>query len=1684
MGEAYRGLTVQFKADGSKVLAELRSMSRAASRTEAELRMLKRALRFDASSTKAAQAQLKLLGEKAAAVRAEEKLMRREFEKLGKVEIGGKSMKELAAQTHDANTQAAILGDRYAKVTSELAGQYRQLRKITESTRGLKKYASVFKGKDFIGHDPAKIDEAIDKIGNKLHWTTEQTEAQKAAIRSLIEEFKATGAAYKNMDDIAKYQSFGNKLVEQAAKGKVALREMNEAAKAFRPTEMAPKLAETRADMQRLEAQARQLKEAMHLDPSSFDAAIGHVKTLEASLQSLDAEAEDLKAELRELGQTPGVTEAAADATKLESNLREARSELERIGTEANEARSRLNLLEKEANDAGIDLAKAKTEAEELAAATRLTSANAAVDKQREHVKALGEAYDVATDKVQMYNRAVQLNQGFAAYTANRAMYASTKNQMTSVKRQPLISASALTSMGMQTYSTIYPMAMMAGMHILQSADEIDAAYRNVRKTVQGTDEDFEMLLENAKEASHTRWTSASDLLQIESIGGQLGIQSKNLQAFADTVANLDIATDEAFETEDIALWLGKMSNIMHISADEYDNFADSLVRLGNSEPALESDIANITARFAGMASIVGMTPDEILAIATAATATGQKAESAGGSLMRTIGRIESATAGVSEGMRNLEDMTDEDIEAFESAKGSLEAYAKVADMTSEQFAESWQQDPTKTFQKFVEGLKRIKDEGGSVEGTLQNALGIGSIRDRQLLSGLTQTTDVLSESLKMSSNAYHGISDEYGDAGDAAREAEKKVQGFSGTVQKFRNVLQDLAAEAGDSLLPMLNGLLGIVDGLTGGFKDLADPAKVILTSTLALAAASGPLMTGMGAGMNMINSARASLEKYRSAEQTLARIQGSTLLKRNKTAQSFVKLTNKIDRANRAIVKLDANMAAYEGSHDDSRYKKMQQGKNAAKEKRAQYTMERDSIAKSANRWSMVESVGRGAMSLAKGIGGMAAFSAAVFGIEQLGEAIADTYDKAEKFRKSTEGLREAAEKIKDTSNYASNGIEGQAKALNTITYQHGDYKRSMQELAEEGAALYDSIGERLNGAFSDAELAKIYSDNILDLAGNCGGNADKIAELQHAIDMYNELTGSAISITDNFTGAISASSAELQKNTDLFMENAMAKAYAGVVEEAARQVANAQAAIKQQEIGMNNASETFGTVKVGGKNLTAEDVYGALNSGDVNTFNLAMQGLTETQKTAFDQYRDGASSLDALNQQQADANELLESAKQLYKEESKAVFEKTKALEEQQKYESSPQAYDDALMKNQWDDDVMVDALAEQFGIADENVGAFAGHLKDAYISAELLGNVGTTAFSQLAEQAQQVFPEDGLQTQLTAVQQGMQLVNSLGIDPKYITLTDNGAIVEYQGAIIDFNNKTIEGKSFEVTSDGTFEMEDKNCTNLQKKLDGLHSTIVRPQAILNDQVSGPLSSLEAHLLGLPEGTVRISDNVYEVLGHVVDLNNMTIDDQEFTINDDGSVATAEGEITELKGVLDTVAAITADPTVTVSGYASAIGNIDSVRSHLNALDGKTATTHTYNYTHNVTINSTRNGGGHASGGISIPRNASGGVSIPAYASGAVNGIATMPTLVREGLVGEAGTEALLNMGRRRAIVPLSNRRYVRPFARAVAAEIGGSGGGQPITYNYSINGVQVPEGSAAADALKALYDAIRV
>jgi len=387
-----------------------------------------------------------------------------------------------------------------------------------------------------------------------------------------------------------------------------------------------------------------------------------------------------------------------------------------------------------------------------------------------------------------------------------------------------------------QVFDRVLQYAERVGSAVVESANTIDTAYRDMRKTVQGTEEQFESLKQAAISFSQVHAVSSDTLLEMEALGGQLGVSTDALNEFGEVASNLDIATD--IDAETIALQLGQISNVMSdLDETTFDNFGDAIVRLGNNMAAQESSIMNVAQRMSSVANVASMSTPDLLALSAAIASTGQRSESAATAISNTMTGIASAVAA---GGKNLK------------------AFAEIADMSADGFASAWMTDPMTALKAFVNGLESLSDTNVGAIAALEE-MGISSIRQETALLGLASTVDVLDDALKMSNDAFNGVSDQWGQAGDAAIEAQRKSEGFSGSMQIMQNNLSNLAETMGDALILPIQVASVALKGLTDLFNFIPDPIKGTAAAIVGFTAVGGvalDMLDKMSKGMENLSS------------------------------------------------------------------------------------------------------------------------------------------------------------------------------------------------------------------------------------------------------------------------------------------------------------------------------------------------------------------------------------------------------------------------------------------------------------------------------------------------------------------------------------------------------------------------------------------------------------------------------------------------------------------------------------------------------------------------------------------------------------------------------------------------------------------------------------------------------------
>ena len=851
-----------------------------------------------------------------------------------------------------------------------------------------------------------------------------------------------------------------------------------------------------------------------------------------------------------------------------------------------------------------------------------------------------------------------------------------------------ILNPSTLKSLGMTMSATVTPIIAGIGRSMLDASQDIDTAYRNMRKTVDGTDDQFEALRRSAMNFASTHVTSADQILEIEAIGGELGIATENLEAFAEAISNIDVSSD--LDTEEAAEVLGHLSNIMHLTAEDYNGFADALVRLGNNGASTESEIANIAERIGSMGSIVGMSTSDVLAWASSIASTGQNAEAAGTAISKTMSFFETAVAAAGGTIdtsfdainaavqgggdeltifANLVGKTaDEFAEAWESdpdaafeevnasikgAKDSLQGIADVAHMTADEFAKTWESDPTKAMEAFIKGLNDIEKSGGSADAVLQG-FGITSVRQKQAIEGLMQTIDGLDDNLKMSEDAWNGISDQWGQAGDAANEASKKAEGFSGQMQIMKNVWHNMLAELGEGAAPWLQRFTGIFSSLSEWFTGMSQGAKEAIVAIGGIAFATGPVLTLV----STLLTSKDNIKKW--ATETV-------------TGLSIVQDTYK-SLGNDGVKALTG----------------MSYGMTSAK-----------LIAKELG------------TALLKAF----AIGAAIAAVVALGSALKKLYDQYQDHIAATKGLRTALMGIGEEADISASAFDLTGSTLRNLAKDSEGYESRLADLAR-------TIQES-NGQYSTfAGTLSYYGDTVRDLADKEGRTKEESAKLAAALQGINDACGTTYAI-DEYGNIIDTQTGQIQENTDAILANVDARRNQAVLDYYSDDYAKAVGQLTEAQDKLNQATEDYNKLASDeGKQAYidhAKEVYGAMYD-EQKTLAAYNKELGDA-KTAMNNYsREVANTEVAVS----DLEGKMKSAQDELDKNKQALEDAAKAEEEYNKRTETVTSDVTGNMKK------LSDAFTE-LGGDDAGFNAMAEGLEAIHVSAEELNKVDMTALA---------------------------------------------------------------------------------------------------------------------------------------------------------------------------------------------------------------------------------------------------------------------------------------------------------------------------------------------------------------
>nr|DAE96965.1 MAG TPA: minor tail protein [Caudoviricetes sp.] len=576
-----------------------------------------------------------------------------------------------------------------------------------------------------------------------------------------------------------------------------------------------------------------QIKEAR----SDFALAAAGNKNYDKSVEGMTAHVVELEREMQL--QNKAVDQYQRKLQKANDSLEKSYKKNQQLKSQLTESKNAYDALAQKVKETAQEYKSLKQLYGEDAPATQRVKAR--LEALKEELKKAGKEYSNLNQKVNVSNRTIQNNADKVARAKTELNNAKTaviniKQQIdelnlkikaapwTSFAEQCDKAAKTLDSLGSKMESVgkklsvaVTTPILAAGKSMIQASVDYESAFADVKKTVEATEGEFSDLSEQIIAMSKEVGQDASSIASVFAIAGQMGIETENLAEFARVMIDLGNSTD--ISATEAAEALSQFRNVTNMATDDFDRLGSAIVDLGNKNSTTESSIMDMATRIAAAGTQVGLSVQEILAMATALSSVGIEAEMGGSAFSKALIKIEVAAA---EGADGLED------------------FASVAGMTNEAFYELWESNPALAFMSFIQGLSELDDEGISAIATL-NDMGFKEVRLRDTLLRSTNAVDLLYKTLDESNEAWKSNS-------ALTAETSKRYATTEYRLKNLKNSFTEIARRMGDDLNPLLQEFIDkgfeIVDWLDG----LDKSQREAVVKIGAVAAAAGPLLIILG--------------------------------------------------------------------------------------------------------------------------------------------------------------------------------------------------------------------------------------------------------------------------------------------------------------------------------------------------------------------------------------------------------------------------------------------------------------------------------------------------------------------------------------------------------------------------------------------------------------------------------------------------------------------------------------------------------------------------------------------------------------------------------------------------------------------------------------------------------------------
>ena len=361
-------------------------------------------------------------------------------------------------------------------------------------------------------------------------------------------------------------------------------------------------------------------------------------------------------------------------------------------------------------------------------------------------------------------------------------------------------------------------MPAVAGMGTaIKSSIDWEQALAGVAKTTNMSGSELNKMGNEITKMSNTMPFAATEIAGVAEAAGQLGIKKQDITSFTKTMMNLGVATN--LTADEAATEFARFANAANMPIKDVDRLGSTVVALGNSTATTEKEIVEMAQRLAGAGAQAGFSSDEIMSVSAAMSSVGIEAEAGGTAMTQVWNKM---TKAVAEG------------------GDTLDSFAKTAGVSGKEFAQIWENNPSKALSMFVKGLGET--EGGA-KGVLKalDDVGIKGIREADTIRRMANNHQVLDKALKTGSEGWKENS-------ALTDEANIRYETMGSKLKMLKNTFINFARTIGDAVAPIVSFLADKLTGLFEHLQGTSNATKIAIAAFTLLGVAIPPLIVATG--------------------------------------------------------------------------------------------------------------------------------------------------------------------------------------------------------------------------------------------------------------------------------------------------------------------------------------------------------------------------------------------------------------------------------------------------------------------------------------------------------------------------------------------------------------------------------------------------------------------------------------------------------------------------------------------------------------------------------------------------------------------------------------------------------------------------------------------------------------------